>query len=364
MLLSDLLAYFEHICSKDWAFEGDPVGLTVGDPAQEIHSALFTLDPSSGAVEQVIQGKFDVLVSHHPLIYTPLKSVSPSTAVGESALKLAKHGIAAFGLHTNWDCAPGGINDTLAHKLGLGDVRQFGPGREQAHFKMVVGVPAAQAKQVRTAAAEAGAGRLGNYSHCAFSQPGTGTFRPLQGANPAIGKVGEQEEVEEVRIEMLVDARLVDQVDGAVRQAHPYEEPAIDFYPLKPTVAQRIGRIGTLGAMPLSAFSTFCSDVLGHACLAWGDSSRSVSKVAVIGGAADDEWRSAQAAGADVFVTGEVRQHVAVEASHYGMAVIAAGHFATEHPGMVALAERTAKAFPSIKCEVFEPSAGEHGRPY
>ena len=152
-------------------------------------------------------------------------------------------------------------------------------------------------------------------------------------------------------------------VEAALRETHPYEEPAIDFLPLEPVPLQPMGRLGTLPKVQsLTEFSKDVETKLGTKCWTWGNADR-VSKVAVVGGAADSEWRAAKDAGADVLVTGEVKQHLALEAVSAGFSLIAAGHYATEHPGCVTLAERMGKELGGIQWLVYEPDPGTNGRP-
>lgn len=282
----------------------------------------------------------------------------------QRVMKLMQHGIAHIAAHTNWDACPGGLNDFLADQLGLIDVRPIGTANPRPVFKLVVFLPVADRAMLVDALASAGAGTIGNYDRCAFSVEGTGQFRALDGANPTIGKVGVDEFVEESRLEMLVLNENVVAVEKALRASHPYEEPAYEFTMLKPLAASGIIRIGTLREpLSLRQFQAQCREKLANHCETWGGPEWRMEKVAVCGGAADDEWRNAQAEGAQVLVTGEVRQHNALEAAESGFAMIAAGHYATEHPSMMRLVNELKKALPGVRWELYEPSPGVGGRP-
>lgn len=361
--IREILDALEVIAPARYAFDFDRVGLQVGDPERIATKAVVSLDRSLAAAGFAKSQGAQLLLSHHPLLFHPLSSLDSRSHVGKTALFLAESGIAFIAAHTNWDSALGGVNDTLAGLLGLKNVRAIGGAAMVEHSKLVVGCPAGSEAKVIEAASEAGAGVLGRYDHCSFSSPGTGAFRPLEGANPAIGAVGLLETVSEIRVEMLVRTEFRARVDRAVRKAHPYEEPAIDWYPLHPIPEQPIGRFGEIEPTTLRDFVALAEKVLETRCWIWGDPNLVVRRVAVGGGAADEDWRGARNAGADVFLTGEVKQHIAVEAGESGLAMIAAGHYATEQPGCAALRNRLAEAIPDVEWVLFEPEPGQAGRP-
>ena len=351
------------IAPRELAYSWDKVGLQVGDPGRSLSRAVISLDRSLGAVEFAKASGAELLLSHHPLIFSPLSTVDSSTYVGSTVLALAKADIAFVAAHTNWDCARGGVNDTLCEALGIRNVTPFGSGSEVAEVKLCVFAPGSAVDSVLDAAAAAGAGVIGAYRRCAFTSSGQGTFEPQEGANPTIGKVGARESVEELRIEMVLPVQRRSAVEAAVRAVHLYEEPALDFLALQPRQALALGRIGEIEPTTLREFGDHVDAALNTRCWIWGETDRKVTRVAVVGGGADDEWRAAQAAGADVFVTGEVKQHVALECVESGAAIIAAGHYATEQPGCAALRSRLAATMPDVDWLLFEPKAGTSGRP-
>lgn len=363
--VQSVLSTLESISPARFAFSFDSVGLLLGDRNAPVTRALVALDHSMAAVDACIAADAQLLVCHHPIFLKPVQRVNTDTYEGRVAWKMAKNGISLITAHTNWDSAMGGVNDALAAKLGLTDVTAFGSGAEVSRYKLVTYIPLADADAVAQALAEAGAGRIGNYEQCSFRSEGEGRFRPLSGANPAIGEVGELTRVPEVRLEVLVPGEVKAKVLRALVAAHPYEEPAYDLIPLEKTVEQPAGRIGLLpAAMPLEQFSTLVSGCLNEAIWTFGDPKRPVRKVAVVGGAADGDWMHAQRAAADVFVTGEVKQHVGLEASECGMPIIAAGHYATEQPGVIALRDHLAHRLTETDFITFEPELGQGGRPF
>lgn len=362
--VGDVLEALERIAPSRFAYSEDRVGLQVGSRNASVSRAVVTMDQSQGAIAHAAELGAELIISHHPVIWEPLATVVDSDHNQFAVQELIRYGINSAAAHTNWDAARGGVNDTLADRLGLQDVTSFGSGAAVESMKMVVFAPEASTPRIIDAASEAGAGKIGAYRRCAFVNSGQGTFVAKAYAKPAVGQAGKLETVDEYRIEMVVPIELRRQIEAAVRKAHPYESPAVDFYHRAPGVEQPIGRIGSLEAsLELHEFARRVDELLGTRCQAWGSARQRVTKVAVVGGAADGEWKAAMAAGADVFVTGEVRQHVALGASESELAMVAAGHFATEHPGCVALCERLADAIPDIDWHLFEPAPGLNGRP-
>jgi dinuclear metal center YbgI/SA1388 family protein len=363
--IRDILDALERVAPSRFAFSFDKVGLQIGNPGAIVQRAIVSLDRSQGAAEFAIENGADLLLSHHPLIWDPLKSITTSNYAERTAITLLKNNVAFIAAHTNWDSAKGGINDTLAGLFGLLNVTSFGDAAAVSQLKLVVFSPKEALQLIIDAATGAGAGVIGQYSRCAFFSKGTGTFLGEAGSHPAIGQAGKVEETQEVRLEMVLPASAMDAVSEAVRQNHPYETPAFEFLRLSDFAEQPIGRLGELPEpCRLRELSDACDRNLSTRCWAWGSPDRRVARVAVCGGAADDVWQDAKRAGADVLVTGEVKQHIGLEVSESDFAVVAAGHYATEHPGCVALAERMRLAMPDVEWIVYEPSQGDSGRPF
>jgi hypothetical protein len=255
--------------------------------------------------------------------------------------------------HTNADVARPGVSDALAERLGLHDTQPLVPYSDDLD-KLVVFVPQADAERLIDALAAAGAGRLGDYDRCAWQTTGEGTFRPLAGAQPAIGRVGDVERVAETRIEMVVPRALRERVVGALRTAHPYEEPAFDLLRTAPVPGRRgTGRIGTLaGTVSLAEFVRLVAAGLPRT--AWGvraagDPDLEIRTVAVCGGSGGSFTEAARAAGADAFVTADLKHHPVVEAvterGPGGLALVDAAHWATEAPWLDAVAARLRERF-------------------
>lgn len=362
--VSQVLEALERIAPARFALSYDRVGLQVGDPAAEVSRGVVSLDRSLGAVRFAAERGAQLLVSHHPLLFQPIGSVTPETHEGRTVLELVRHGIAFVAAHTNWDAASGGINDELASILRLRGATSFGLAAEPERQKLVVFAPRANVEELIDALAAEGAGEIGCYDRCAFTSKGVGTFRGGRDSHPAAGQAGRIERVDETRLETVVLRDRATSVIRRLREVHPYEEPAYDLIPLAPNAEAPIGRVGRLETpMALGDFVGLVDDRLETKSLAWGDPKAVIERVAVVGGAADSEWRAAQRAGAQALVTGEVKQHVALEAVESGFSIIAAGHYATEQPGCGALARRLREEASEVEWSVFAPDSGNFGRP-
>jgi dinuclear metal center YbgI/SA1388 family protein len=362
--ISEILNVMEMFTPVRWAFDFDNVGLLLGSGSSEVHRAVISLDLSSAAVDYAKSIDAELIVTHHPSLFQPVKSLTDSNPMGRNLIKMARHGIGHIAAHTNWDAAPKGINDTLARILGLENVRPFGSGAKVNYSKIVVFASAENSDVLIDVMANEGAGRIGFYRRCAYKSSGIGTFEPLPGSNPSIGRIGKSDEVREDRIEMICPTRIVDRVIEAMRRVHTYEQPAFDVLEIEPLVEQPNGRIGEL-AEPTMLFqmNEFLFERLGAVPLLWGDPDTTIRRVAVVGGAADDEFRNALKAGADLFITGEVKHHNALEAVELGLTIASAGHFATENPGMKSLQEELSNHCPEVEWHFFEPRIGFHARP-
>lgn len=329
----------------------DHVGLQVGDPAAAVTAVLLCLDVTDGTLDEAAARGAELVLAHHPLLFRPLERLTPATAAGRLALRAARAGIAVMAAHTNLDRAVPGTTDPIATVLGLRDVRALEPAAPPpgpARVKLVTFVPAAATAAVLAALADTGAGRIGAYEACAFRVPGTGTFRPQAGAAPAVGERGVLNEVVEDRVEVVVPAAALPAVVAALRAAHPYEEVAWDAVPLlELPPAGRGPGVGLVGDLPAPLRLRDVADALALGLPApglrvAGDLDAPVRRVAACGGAGDAYVDAAIAADADVYVTGDLRHHPALDARTLGLAVVDAGHFAVEAAALPAFRERLA----------------------
>lgn len=343
-----VMQLMETLAPKKLAEEWDNVGLLLGDPRADVHRLMISLDVNREVAAEADERQVNLLVTHHPLIFRPLKHLRFDLPEGALIRHLIGHQVMVYSAHTNLDSASDGVNACLARSLGLQQAEILQVSRQEQLFKLVVFVPQGHEGAVRDALGDAGAGWIGNYSHCTFRTPGTGTFLPREGTNPFIGARGQLEEVEELRLETIVPERLLDRAVKAMIRVHPYEEVAYDIYPLSNQgTPYGLGRIGLLPeAVPLDAFIARVKEALGVSTVkVAGGENRPVRKIAVCGGAGATLIHQASFRGADVLVTGDVKYHEAQEAVALGLAVIDAGHYATEAVVIPALAAYLEDAF-------------------
>ncbi|HET6568068.1 MAG TPA: Nif3-like dinuclear metal center hexameric protein [Rhodothermales bacterium] len=333
----------------------DNVGLQVGDPSRSVERAVIALDLTAGVIDEAKRTGAGLIITHHPLIFRPLRNVTAGSGPSGLAFQLASQGIALYSAHTNLDAAPGGVSFALAEQLGLQDVRFLKPFPETL-YKLVTFVPPSHTDAVRQALADAGAGRIGDYDSCSFSLRGTGTFRPGEEASPFIGTTGGGlESVEEDRLEVEVARWDLGRVVQALRSAHPYEEVAYDVYPVQQANTRAgFGAVGRLPAPePLEAFLRRVSSRLGAESLQYvGAPGQVVHRVAVCGGSGSDLTATAMASGADAYVTADVTYHkffdVLDAEDRPRMVLIDAGHYQTEAVTEEILRAYLAERFPDV----------------
>lgn len=335
-----LIQILEKWAMTNLTLDWDNPGLAVGDPSKDISKVLLTLTVTQETVDFASKNNFDMIISHHPLFFKPFKSLRTDTPIGRLVSTAVKNDIVIYSAHTNMDIAYGGINDILADALGLEQVEILKQTYEEKLKKIVVFVPKGYEDTVRDAMCDAGAGHIGNYSHCTFNINGTGTFKPLSGTHPFIGEEGKLEKVDEVRIETIIPESLQTRVLDSMLKVHPYEEVAFDIYPVENQgKIYGIGRIGYINKpIPLKEFCEVVKQKLNTPYIrAVGDLNKEIRKVAICGGAGADLLQTAALNGADVMVTGDLKYHEAVDAGEIGIAVIDAGHFPTENILLLAL---------------------------
>jgi dinuclear metal center YbgI/SA1388 family protein len=328
--------------AEDW----DNVGLQLGDPAAPLERVLVCLDVEEKVIARAEESGAQLVVSHHPLLFRPLRKITPEDEAGRTIFRALRQGIAVFSLHTNLDRAKNGLNDWLAAGLGLQHSIPLEQGGDKL-LKLVVFVPLGHEEAVKEALFSAGAGEVGAYDRVSFQSPGRGGFRCGPATRPFIGTPGAEEVVEEVRLETLLPAAISGKVVSRLLKAHPYEEVAFDLYPL---ANQRtdvgLGRIGQLPQpLALADFVVLVKQALGLQQLRMaGPAERLVKKVAVCGGSGAGLISAALGRGADVLLTGDVKYHEAQRARAEGLTLIDAGHFGTEILMVKQLSEQLGRA--------------------
>ena len=328
----------------------DNAGLQIGLTEAEVAGVLLCLDVTEAVVDEAVALGCNLIVSHHPLIFSPLKRITGSNYIERCVIKALANGIAIYSAHTNIDNAPGGVNYRIAEKLGLQNVRILVP-KEDALLKLAVYVPVSAADAVRSALFAVGCGNIGNYDSCSYNVEGFGTFKANEGCNPFCGEVGELHREQEVRIETVLPAYLKNKAVAALIKAHPYEEPAFDIYPLKNNWSS-VGS-GIIGELPAecdelellqSVKEKFNVGSVRHTPLM----GRKVKRVALCGGAGGSFAGAAMAAGADVYITGEARYHDLF--SYTGKMLVAViGHYESEQYTMDIFKEIILGACPGVR---------------
>ncbi len=328
----EIFNIIEKLAPCHLAEKWDNTGLQAGNPGQVIDKALITLDVNIHVAREARDIGAGLILSHHPMLMAPVKSVSMDTPGGELLAFIIRNDITVYAAHTNLDAATGGVSDALARKLDLSELTVLQPSQSR-YLKLAVFVPVGHDEKVRSSMAEAGAGWIGNYSSCFFFTRGTGTFKPAPGTRPFIGKTGELEQVEEVKVETIVPAYRLDAVLEAMQKAHPYEEVAYDLYQLENIcTSSGLGRVGILPEpLPLQRFAEKVKAALGQDAVRFGGPPDiMVKRVAVCSGSGADFWPAALRAGADTLVTGDVKYHTAQDILAAGLNFIDAGHHGTE----------------------------------
>lgn len=362
--LADIIGLLNRICPPNLAEDWDNVGLQVGDPSAKIDKVLICLDAEEIAVQEAHRKGAQLIISHHPLIFRPIKQLSPTDMTGRVLFQAIKQDIAVMSAHTNLDRAADGLNDWLAERLGVKDIVPLEPSETGHFYKLVVYVPRGHEIEVRDAIFAAGAGHIGAYDHCSFSSYGTGTFRGGQGTQPFIGTPGEIEATEEVRLETVVAASILNKTVSRMLKAHPYEEVAYDLIPLaNERLDVGLGRVGQLEeTVSLQQFAKQVKAALQISSLKLvGDLQQQIHRVAVCGGTGMSMFSAAVRHGADCLVTADIKFHEAQRARAEGIALIDAGHFATEQIMVTELSTRLRKALNErqLEVEIIEMTAEE-----
>lgn len=360
--LADLVGLLNGLYAPALAEDWDNVGLQVGDPTTEIERILVCLDAEEIAIEEAQRLNAQLVVSHHPLIFKPLKRLTPSDETGRTLFRAIRNEIAVYSAHTNLDRAADGLNDWLAQRLGLENCQPLEKPQAAGFYKLVVFVPRGHEAALMDALFAAGAGQVGEYDRCSFRSAGTGSFRGSADTDPFIGQPGEPAEADEFRLETIVAGGRLAKVLARMLKVHPYEEVAYDLIPLANTRSDiGLGRIGRLAEkIGLQQFAEQVREQLNVSSVRLvGDAEQKISKIAVCGGSGASLLSEALRQGADCLVTGDIKYHDAQRARAEGLALIDAGHFGTEQFMVAELSLRLRKVLAErqLPIEVIEMTA-------
>ncbi|MDR1345893.1 MAG: Nif3-like dinuclear metal center hexameric protein [Bacteroidales bacterium] len=333
MKISTILNHLESRFPLTWQEEFDNCGVQCGNRQQEITGALICFDISESVVNEAIALEKNLIISHHPLIFgNGLKNIEPNNTVGRIICKALQNNILIYSMHTCIDAGTNGGNDLFAEKLNLQEVKLLSPKRLQLQ-KLSFYVPVDFAAPLKDALFALGCGQMGNYECCCYTQEGIGSFKPKADAQPFIGEQGREETVPEQRIELLFPPALQSSVIKTLYRIHPYEEPAFDITPIiKEYQNVGLGRIGKLAQpMEIADFYKFLKEQLELKTFrVSGKINKKIEKVALCGGSGSSFIKTAFAAGADIYITGDVRYHDFFIADNQ-MIIADIGHFESEH---------------------------------
>ncbi|MEX2514161.1 MAG: Nif3-like dinuclear metal center hexameric protein [Cyclobacteriaceae bacterium] len=330
-LIKEIISHLESIAPPSYQESYDNSGLIVGQLNEEVTGILCSLDVTEEVVLEAREKNCNLIISHHPIIFKGLKGLTGKNYVERTVILAIQYGIALYAIHTNLDHVHTGVNKKIAVKIGLDNVKILAP-KKGLLTKLVTFIPLPDTEIVLNALYEAGAGIIGNYAHCNFKVMGEGTFLPTKGANPYLGKQGEEEKVNENRIEIMFPSYLKNKVIRALKMAHPYEEVAYYLQELE-NENQEVGA-GMIGTIPntmdemeflLHLKSTMGLKVIRHTGLL----GKKIRKVALCGGAGIFLLPQAKMAGADIFITADVKYHEFFDAESQ-LVITDIGHYESE----------------------------------
>ena len=363
METQELISAFESFAPTYLANEWDNVGLLVGSTDWPADKILLTIDLTESVLQEAIAMKTNAIVSYHPPIFHPLKSVTNRTFKERLVLEAAAHQIAIYSPHTSLDVANGGVNDWIVEGIGKGDVRAlvpFGnlpPGEE---CKLVTFCPEDKAEELRLALSSVGCGRIGKYEQCSFTTQGTGTFLGGKDTNPTHGKPEVLQKVVECKFEMAVSRNSLSLAIQVLRQFHPYEEPALEVHELGERPRREMGvgrRIHLDQPMQLDELARKLKKHLGIGYVRVApsvdkDDRATVQTVGLCAGAGGSVCNLAIDDGCEVFITGEMTHHQVVAATARGCTVILTGHTNSERGYLPTLKNQLAELLPSATISV------------
>ncbi|HEX7845367.1 MAG TPA: Nif3-like dinuclear metal center hexameric protein [Chitinophagaceae bacterium] len=349
MKIAEVISFLESQAHPSLQEQYDNAGLITGNNSWNCTGIICSLDATEEVVNEAIEKKCNLIVAHHPIIFSGLKKINGKNYVEKTIIRAIKNDIAIYTIHTNLDNVINGVNGKMAAMLGLQNIAVLSP-KENTLKKLFTFAPVDKAEQVRNAIFAAGGGHIGNYSECSFNTEGTGSFKAADGTNPYVGKIGEQHLEKEIKIEVIFPAFLEAAIISAMKTAHPYEEVAHDIVPL--TNKYDLIGSGVIGdlqeVMPERAVLALLKKVFGlqvirHTAFI----ERPIKKVALCGGAGSFLVSKALATGADIYITADMKYHEFFDAN--GRMMIAdIGHYESEQFTIDLLQEILAQKFPTF----------------
>ncbi|MDP4273497.1 MAG: Nif3-like dinuclear metal center hexameric protein [Bacteroidota bacterium] len=349
MKLKEIVSAIENYAPLVYQESYDNAGLTIGTPSQEINSALLTIDVTEEVIDEAIAKSCNLIISHHPLIFSGIKKICGNNYIERSIIKAISNKIAIYSAHTNLDSVDNGVNKKICEKLGLVNTKILEPATHQL-CKLVAFVPVDYAEAVRSAIFEAGAGSIGSYDMCSYNVDGKGSFRASANTHPFVGEIGKLHFENETRIEIIFPKNLQNRITDALLHAHPYEEVAYDIYPLENTYSK--AGMGMVGELPVATNeleflkkikNTFNIPVVRYTQLR----GKKISRVAVCGGSGSFLLKDAIAAGADLYLSADFKYHQFFDADSQ-IVIADIGHFESEQFTVEIFYDILKKNFPTF----------------
>ena len=349
MIVQDVIAILEDLSPLSYAEDFDNVGLLVGNKKAEVSGILVTLDTLEAVIDEAIDSNCNLIVSFHPIIFKGLKKLTGKTYVERVVMKAIKHDIAIFAIHTALDNALQGVNSKICDQLGLQNKQILIP-QVGTIKKLTTYVPKDHAEELRSALFDIGGGHMGNYSNCSFNSDGVGTYLGNDESNPSKGQKGELHKEDEVQITMIFAKHLESQLIETLQKTHPYEEVAYEIVTIE-NKNQNIG-MGMIGefdeAMSESNFLGYLKQKMDTTCIRHSDyTQKAIKKVAVLGGSGSFAIEAAKAAGADAFVTADLKYHDFFSAENK-ILLADIGHYESEQYTKNLLAAYLTKKIPNF----------------
>lgn len=355
MKLKELCGKLEEWAPLAYQESYDNSGLIVGNPLQDVSGVLVSLDCVEDVVEEAIKRNCNVIVSHHPIVFKGLKSLTGRNYVERTVLKAIKNDIALYAIHTNLDNINTGVSKMMANRIGLENTSVLAP-KSNLLKQLITYVPKDNVSGVLEALFEAGAGAIGEYSECNFSVEGKGTFKASENASPVVGEIGSRTNVKEERIELVFPSHLEVKVVSALKMSHPYEEVAYSIIALENTHTYvGSGMVGELPeAMSELDFLKFLKKELKTDCIRYSPLlNKKIKKVALCGGAGSFLLKAATRVNADVFVTGDFKYHEFFDAEDK-IIIADIGHYESEQYTKELIADFLRKKFPKFAVHLSE----------
>ena len=349
--VKNIVKVLENIAPCKLAESWDNVGLLVGDKSQHAGKIMLCIDLTERVLEEAIDKKINLIMAYHPVIFKPLKKIDSNSIVYQAI----KNDIAIYSMHTAFDIVKGGANDILAELLTINNPQSLTNSDANTDLKIVTFAECDNANSVLEAAFRAGAGVIDDYFDCGFVTHGVGIWCGNEDTNPTVGNPGVHQAAEESRLEFRCPPEKLRTVISEIKQAHTYEEPAIEVFKMEAIDTKvGLGRIGNLAnELSLVELISHVKQALGIDNLLVAESFDTpvkYSKIAVSAGACGSMWSDALSKGADAYITGEMRHHDALTAQRAGLTVILTGHSNSERPTLKTLASQIEAE--EIRCKV------------